>query len=82
MYRSLEKTISTLEMELAAARRGRKTSEKLQRVFAVVGINTGFSSRKRRDSLRQTWVPKGAIVLVLFEKLGMRLKKLEEKEKV
>lgn len=30
-----------------------------QKAFVVVGINTAFTSRKRRDSLRDTWVPRG-----------------------
>ncbi|KNA23814.1 hypothetical protein SOVF_021460 [Spinacia oleracea] len=28
-----------------------------QKVFMVIGINTAFSSRKRRDSVRDTWMP-------------------------
>ncbi|MCO5593526.1 hypothetical protein L7F22_047540 [Adiantum nelumboides] len=35
------------------------TSSKTQKVFMVIGINTAFSSRKRRDSVRQTWMPTG-----------------------
>ncbi|KAE8715442.1 Beta-1,3-galactosyltransferase 7 [Hibiscus syriacus] len=27
------------------------------KVFMVIGINTAFSSRKRRDSIRETWMP-------------------------
>ncbi|KAH7296316.1 hypothetical protein KP509_26G019000 [Ceratopteris richardii] len=41
------------------------------KVFMVVGINTAFSSRKRRDSVRRTWMPKGE-----------KLKKLEEEKKI
>ncbi|KVI06701.1 protein of unknown function DUF4094 [Cynara cardunculus var. scolymus] len=63
--RSLDKTISTLEMELEAARTSltrakfpssNKTSS-LQKAFVVIGINTAFSSKKRRDSVRETWMP-------------------------
>lgn len=70
--RSLDKTISTLQMELAATRSvqemsGLDTSPHLQQVsvetkkkaFVVIGINTAFSSRKRRDSVRETWMPQG-----------------------
>eukprot|EP00250_Pteridium_aquilinum_P014353 c21932_g1_i2 orf=370-1521(-) len=39
------------------------------KVFTVVGINTAFSSRKRRDSVRQTWMPRGE-----------KLKKLEKEK--
>ncbi|KAJ4713904.1 Hexosyltransferase [Melia azedarach] len=66
---SLEKTISALEMELAVARtsniNGKNSLEiasnnhSLQKAFVVIGINTAFSSKKRRDSLRQTWMPTG-----------------------
>ncbi|GFY81000.1 Galactosyltransferase family protein [Actinidia rufa] len=69
---TLDKTIWTLEMELAAARAAQESilsgfslSEDLKkthlsgkrRYFMVVGINTAFSSRKRRDSVRATWMP-------------------------
>lgn len=68
-------------MELAAARaaqesilNGSPTSEKLPAVDAnvkrkylmVVGINTAFSSRKRRDSVRATWMPQGSNVQRYF----------------
>lgn len=55
-------------MELAVARTSRIGSQtaiegaanrSLQKAFVVVGINTAFSSRRRRDSLRETWMPKG-----------------------
>lgn len=73
-YRTLDKTISNLEMELAAARAlqdsiltGSPVSEDLKipelnkkrKYLMVVGINTAFSSRKRRDSIRATWMPQG-----------------------
>lgn len=32
----------------------------------VVGINTAFSSRKRRDSVRATWMLQGAPYFYLF----------------
>ncbi|VVB07416.1 unnamed protein product [Arabis nemorensis] len=69
---TLDKTISSLEMELAAARSAQESlmngaplssdMEKKQlpgkrRYLMVVGINTAFSSRKRRDSIRTTWMP-------------------------
>lgn len=31
-----------------------------QKVFFVMGIITAFSSRKRRDSIRETWMPQGS----------------------
>ncbi|KAL7191314.1 hypothetical protein ACSBR2_023396 [Camellia fascicularis] len=63
-----------LQMELAATRSSQEmrrsdefthiselTHEGLPRkkAFIVIGINTAFSSRKRRDSIRQTWMPQG-----------------------
>ncbi|XP_057968854.1 probable beta-1,3-galactosyltransferase 2 isoform X2 [Malania oleifera] len=71
---TLDKTISNLEMELAAARsaqdsmlNGSPISEDVKitepsgkrKYLMVIGINTAFSSRKRRDSVRATWMPQG-----------------------
>jgi hypothetical protein len=73
--RALDKTISNLEMDLAAARAvqesvrsGAPVSEDIRttessgkrKYLMVVGINTAFSSRKRRDSVRATWLPQGS----------------------
>jgi hypothetical protein len=68
--RLLDKSISTLQMELAAkrstlelVRKGvpvtSETSQPRKKAFVVVGVNTAFSSRKRRDSVRETWMPQG-----------------------
>ncbi|KAK6134729.1 hypothetical protein DH2020_031531 [Rehmannia glutinosa] len=68
--RTLDKKIQNLEMELAAAKAtqesilsGSPTSETTKdsnrKYFMVIGINTAFSSRKRRDSVRATWMPQG-----------------------
>ena len=72
----MDKTISNLEMELAAARvtqeslrsgapisddiRLSESSSGKRKYLMVVGINTAFSSRKRRDSVRATWMPQGS----------------------
>ncbi|KAJ1263029.1 hypothetical protein BS78_09G153100 [Paspalum vaginatum] len=63
---SLDKSVSSLEMELAVERAKQNgglgvaaPSRGLPKAFVVVGINTAFSSKKRRDSLRDTWVPRG-----------------------
>lgn len=67
-----------LQMELAAARSSREKNStgsatgsaegasKKKKAFVVIGINTAFSSRKRRDSVRETWMPQGKIVLAKF----------------
>ncbi|CAI9093342.1 OLC1v1028822C1 [Oldenlandia corymbosa var. corymbosa] len=70
---TLDKTITSLEMRLSSVRRsaavtsserrnGRNSQHfgvKRPKVFFVMGIMTAFSSRKRRDSIRQTWMPQG-----------------------
>lgn len=32
-----------------------------RKYLMVIGINTAFSSMKRRDSIRMTWMPKGGL---------------------
>ena len=36
--------------------------ERKTKYFMVIGINTAFSSRRRRDSVRATWMPQGWFV--------------------
>ncbi|KAF3779875.1 Beta-1-3-galactosyltransferase 7 [Nymphaea thermarum] len=84
--KSLDKTISTLQMELAATRGSQesgsdallsstKTSHNSapskKKAFVVIGINTAFSSRKRRDSVRETWMPQGDKLLQLEQEKGI-----------
>ncbi|XP_010475190.1 PREDICTED: probable beta-1,3-galactosyltransferase 2 isoform X2 [Camelina sativa] len=83
---TLDKTISSLEMELAAARSvqeslqngapvsddmGKQQPQVKRRYLMVVGINTAFSSRKRRDSIRATWMPQGEKRKRLEEEKGI-----------
>ncbi|KAK8579059.1 hypothetical protein V6N12_069393 [Hibiscus sabdariffa] len=83
---TLDKTISNLEMELAATRavqesiiNGSPISGDLKipeasgkrKYLMVVGINTAFSSRKRRDSVRATWMPQGEERKKLEEEKGI-----------
>ncbi|KAG4954666.1 hypothetical protein GYH30_040283 [Glycine max] len=85
---SLDKQVSMLQMELAAARSTREpeisdgsnntlasgvTTEgpPRKKVFVVIGINTAFSSRKRRDSVRETWMPQGEQLLQLEREKGI-----------
>jgi len=71
-------------MELAAARSvqeslqngaplsddmGKKQPQEQRRFLMVVGINTAFSSRKRRDSIRATWMPQGFYYTFIFDQL-------------
>ncbi|GMH05750.1 hypothetical protein Nepgr_007590 [Nepenthes gracilis] len=83
---TLDKTISNLEMELAAAKAeqesimngspqsdnyGRTESSRKRKYLMVIGINTAFSSRKRRDSVRTTWMPQGDKRKKLEEEKGI-----------
>ncbi|KAF7823140.1 putative beta-1,3-galactosyltransferase 2 [Senna tora] len=85
---TLDKTISNLEMELAAARAAQESirsgapvpedlsmpkseSPVKRRYLMVIGINTAFSSRKRRDSVRATWMPQGEKRRKLEEEKGI-----------
>lgn len=75
LLRSLDKSIAMLQMELAATRSTQEmkvadqssnsshsqNSPPRKKVFVVIGINTAFSSRKRRDSVRATWMPQGKL---------------------
>ncbi|XP_006351966.1 probable beta-1,3-galactosyltransferase 2 isoform X1 [Solanum tuberosum] len=82
----LDKTISNLEIELAEAKAAHESilsgipiSEEIEKgesrskrkYFMVVGINTAFSSRKRRDSVRATWMPQGEKRRKLEEEKGI-----------
>lgn len=100
--RILDKSISNLEMKLVAARAERESlsgkfnisrEAKKRKYFMVIGINTAFSSRKRRDSVRSTWMPQGNawflvwqsgscfnILGILNNHSGEKLKKLEEEK--
>ncbi|KAL8144303.1 hypothetical protein V2J09_017335 [Rumex salicifolius] len=83
---ALDKTISNLEMELAAAKAAQESivngspvsdsygvteSTGKRKYLMVVGINTAFSSRKRRDSVRATWLPQGDKRKKLEEEKGI-----------
>ncbi|XP_047328705.1 probable beta-1,3-galactosyltransferase 8 [Impatiens glandulifera] len=77
---TLDKTISSLEMELAVARTSKSgidlplekpSNHSLQKAFVVIGVNTAFSSKKRRDSLRRTWMPNGEKLRKLEKEKGI-----------
>ncbi|KAG7587426.1 hypothetical protein ISN45_Aa02g026140 [Arabidopsis thaliana x Arabidopsis arenosa] len=77
--RSLDKSVSTHQMQLSSTRSSQETvdvSETNQRkkVFMVMGINTAFSSRKRRDSVRETWMPQGEKLEKLEQDKGIVIK--------
>lgn len=79
---ALDKQVSMLQMELAAARSSREKNStgsatnssegaSKKKAFIVIGINTAFSSRKRRDSVRETWMPQGEQLLQLEREKGI-----------
>ncbi|XP_020215089.1 probable beta-1,3-galactosyltransferase 8 [Cajanus cajan] len=78
--KSLDKAVSTLEMELTAARtsqtggqhlRQQPSNHSSKKAFVVIGINTAFSSKRRRDSIRETWLPKGNQLKELEKEKGI-----------
>ncbi|XP_060967100.1 beta-1,3-galactosyltransferase 7-like isoform X2 [Cannabis sativa] len=85
--RSLDKQMAMIQMELAATRSSRELGSSSEgsdtkptlpnegttrkKVFIVIGINTAFSSRKRRDSVRETWMPQGEKLLQLEREKGI-----------
>ncbi|KMZ72583.1 Glycosyltransferase, family GT31 [Zostera marina] len=78
VIQSLDRSISSLEMELAMARSkmagdrlGAAGREPLKKAFVVIGINTAFSSKKRRESVRGTWVPRGSELERLEKEKGI-----------
>jgi hypothetical protein len=98
VIQTLDKTISSLEVELATSRAQQnqnmitmsttstmstinpvllqnaaagEPAEARQKVFMVVGINTAFSSRKRRDSVRESWMPQGDKLKQLEQEKGI-----------
>ncbi|KAG8374508.1 hypothetical protein BUALT_Bualt10G0002100 [Buddleja alternifolia] len=82
---TLDKTISSLEMQLSAARAakaendekpkdaklGNDPSSNRPKMLFVMGIITAFSSRKRRDSIRDTWMPQGNDLKKLEKEKGI-----------
>ncbi|CAI9758358.1 unnamed protein product [Fraxinus pennsylvanica] len=83
---SLDSSIAKLRMELPSTKNSRKIGnfenfstvavhpgriETSKKTFMVIGINTAFSSRKRRDSVRETWMPRGKSLLQLEQEKGI-----------
>ncbi|TYI66229.1 hypothetical protein E1A91_D09G209300v1 [Gossypium mustelinum] len=83
---TLDKTISSLERQLAAARAakadteegspmvtksGTKDLNESRRVFFFMGIITALRNRKRRNSIRETWMPQGEELKRLEKEKGI-----------
>ncbi|XP_024174251.1 beta-1,3-galactosyltransferase 7 isoform X2 [Rosa chinensis] len=61
---------SVLQKDNSAKKKALDNSAK-KKAFIVIGINTAFSSRKRRDSVRETWMPQGEKLLQLEREKGI-----------
>ncbi|WVY91000.1 hypothetical protein V8G54_036514 [Vigna mungo] len=48
-----------------------------KKMFLVIGINTAFSSRKRRDSVRETWMPQDVSLGSWF--IGLEVEHIDER---
>lgn len=66
--REQQKKLSTLEVELAAARQEGFITKHLsksegtrskKKVLAVIGIITTFGRKRNRDAIRKAWMPTG-----------------------
>ncbi|KAM7256712.1 hypothetical protein ACFE04_012453 [Oxalis oulophora] len=78
--RTLDNSVSALQMQLAATATQTSAAHHnalildatpKPKVFMVIGINTAFSSRRRRDSVRETWMPRGDKLLKLEQEKGI-----------
>ncbi|XP_022977177.1 beta-1,3-galactosyltransferase 7-like isoform X2 [Cucurbita maxima] len=84
---SLDKKITMLNMDLVEAKNSPemhsfdsytpaiessgKGSLPKKKMLMVIGINTAFSSRRRRDSVRETWMPRGEKLFQLEREKGI-----------
>ncbi|KAJ4879630.1 hypothetical protein Rs2_36684 [Raphanus sativus] len=82
---SLDKSVSMIQKQLSVRHDHQhivgvsttNTSTKgnqMKKFFMVIGINTAFSSRQRRDSLRETWMPQGEKLEKLEKEKGIVVK--------
>uniref|UniRef100_A0A453S1Q8 Hexosyltransferase n=1 Tax=Aegilops tauschii subsp. strangulata TaxID=200361 RepID=A0A453S1Q8_AEGTS len=81
---ALDRTISDIEMRLAAARAAQMRNQGVSpsdsaadqgnmrpRLLFVMGIMTTFDNRRRRDSIRKTWMPQGERLRMLEKDKGI-----------
>lgn len=79
--KAVEKRLEELEMELAAAKSEGFTStwvntkvstnSTTKRLLAVIGINTEFGNRLKRDIIRRKWMPTGDALKSLEKEKGI-----------
>lgn len=60
---SLQKELT--EIKASASSQLTAKVPRKKKAFVVVGINTAFTSMKRRDSLRDTWMPQGLLLIFI-----------------
>ncbi|GFP90615.1 beta-1 3-galactosyltransferase 7 [Phtheirospermum japonicum] len=65
---SLDSSVAKLNRKIGGFNNSSETRKKF---FMVIGINTAFSSRKRRDSIRETWMPRGKYLHQLEQEKGI-----------
>ncbi|XP_030535565.1 hydroxyproline O-galactosyltransferase HPGT1 [Rhodamnia argentea] len=74
--REQHKKLSTLEMELAAARKEgfiskHSVDDSKKRPLLVVGIFTGFAHKNNRDAIRKAWMGSGTALKTLEKEKGI-----------
>ncbi|ONI07329.1 hypothetical protein PRUPE_5G113400 [Prunus persica] len=78
--REQQKQLSTLEMQLAAARQEgfvpkslskNEVAHSKKKLLAVIGIFTTFGRKKNRDAIRKAWMPSGAALKKLADEKGI-----------
>uniref|UniRef100_A0ACD6AK29 Uncharacterized protein n=1 Tax=Avena sativa TaxID=4498 RepID=A0ACD6AK29_AVESA len=80
MFRQQGKRLTSLEMELAAAKNdgfvGKYTSEtngthSRKKPLIVIGIMTSFGRKNYRDAVRKSWLPTGSMLKKLEDEKGI-----------
>ncbi|KFK42175.1 hypothetical protein AALP_AA2G220800 [Arabis alpina] len=78
-HEAIQSLDKSLQMQLSSTRTSQETvdgsgAKPRKKVFMVMGINTAFSSRRRRDSVRETWMPQGEKLEKLEKEKGIVIK--------
>ncbi|KAH7837947.1 hypothetical protein Vadar_020003 [Vaccinium darrowii] len=68
---NLHREQATVKSENTTLLAKQKVSEPKKNYLMVIGINTGFRSQKRRESIRSTWMPQGEKRKKLEEEKGI-----------
>lgn len=68
---NLHREQATVKSENTTLPAKQKVAESKKNYLMVIGINTGFRSQKRRESIRSTWMPQGEKRKKLEEEKGI-----------